>query len=106
MTKTIMRGFAPLLGVALLGVTAGATRVASAAEDHCFYKGAMFSDGAASCQSGRKYRCDDGDWKSMGDACSDEKLASSRRCDFDGIAYSTGSASCQSGTQYRCEDGS
>jgi hypothetical protein len=85
-------------------VTLGAT--GATAKDHCFFRGTMYSEGAASCQSGSQYRCDDGDWKSLGVACKQEHAAApSRACQFEGIAYSTGSASCQEGTQYRCEDG-
>jgi hypothetical protein len=51
------------------------------------------------------YRCSDGEWGSVGSACSDKPLALSRICDFGGVSYSTGSASCQSGAQFRCEDG-
>jgi len=77
------------------------------AADHCFYKGSMYSDGATACQAGSQYRCDDGDWKSIGVACSNDspRVATSKPCDYGGVTYSTGSASCQSGTQFRCEDG-
>ena len=89
------------MAVAVLGV--GSAR----ASDHCFYRGTMFSDGAAACQAGTQYRCDDGDWKSLGVACKQEHaFAPSRSCEYEGIAYSTGSASCQEGSQFRCEDGS
>ncbi len=73
--------------------------------DHCFYKGTMFSDGAAACQSGAQYRCDDGEWQALGVLCTMGSIVQSRTCEFAGISFSTGSASCQAGTQYRCEDG-
>jgi len=92
---------AALLAVALVGITQRAM-----ADDHCFYRGSMFSDGAAACQSGTQYRCDDGEWKSLGVACEAKSVQLSRTCEFGGISYSTGSASCQEGMQYRCEDGS
>ena len=75
------------------------------AGDPCFFRGTMYSDGAAACQSGTQYRCKDGDWKGLSVACSDRPMAPSRSCELGGIAYSTGSASCQAGTQHRCEDG-
>jgi hypothetical protein len=101
--RTIVGNVVVAVAFALLG---GSTRWAIAAGDHCFYKGSMFSDGAAACQAGQQYRCDDGDWKKQHTACvEDERPAPSRACDFKGVAYSTGSASCQGGTQYRCEDG-
>ncbi len=73
--------------------------------DHCFYKGTMYSDGSAACQSGSQYRCDDGEWQALGVSCAMGPVALSRTCEFAGISYSSGSASCQTGTQYRCEDG-
>ena len=80
----------------------------AAADDHCFYRGSMYSDGASSCQNGVQYRCDDGDWKDLDVGCTQEEMKTtraSRSCAYQGVSYSTGSASCQSGTQYRCEDG-
>src|SRR5215510_13678352 len=103
MKRTIVGNVMVAVALALLG---GSTQRAIAAGYHCFYKGTMFSDGAASCQAGEQFRCDDGDWKKQHTACVDEeRRAPSRACDFKGVSYSTGSASCQSGNQYRCEDG-
>jgi hypothetical protein len=76
------------------------------ADEPCFYKGTMFSDGSAACQAGAKYTCEDGNWAKTGMTCQDSPIVASRTCQFGGIAYSTGSASCQNGAQYRCEDGS
>jgi hypothetical protein len=78
----------------------------SFAADPCFFKGTMFSNGAAACQSGKEYRCDDGEWSSTGSVCTGERVALSKSCQFEGISYSTGAASCQAGSQFRCEDGS
>src|SRR5262249_50996081 len=99
------RTFSMVASALLLGAaTAGS---ALAAGDHCFYRGTMYSDGSAACQEGRKYSCDDGDWKKQDGACEGDRMAAPpRTCEFEGIAFSTGSASCQNGTQYRCEDGS
>jgi hypothetical protein len=102
MRPTSIRNGLAAVALGILGFAAPS----AIAGDHCFYKSTMYSDGAASCQSGTQYRCADGDWKSLGVACQDTgAVATSRPCDFGGVAYSTGSASCQSGTQYRCEDG-
>lgn len=89
------------LGLAVLGCSVQH----AVAGDHCFFKGTMYSDGAAACQSGSQYRCNDGDWKALGVACKDEASNPSKTCEFGSVTYSTGSASCQGGTQYRCEDG-
>jgi hypothetical protein len=78
---------------------------ASARTEPCFYKGTMYSEGAASCQGNMQYKCDDGEWKSAKMPCETSPVVASKPCSFDGISFTTGSASCQSGTQYRCEDG-
>jgi hypothetical protein len=96
-----------LLGIAAAGVLAAhCASQPSFAADPCFFKGTMFSNGAASCQSGTQFRCDDGEWISAGGACTDKRVQLSKNCTFEGISYSTGAASCQTGTQFRCEDGS
>jgi len=92
-----------VLGLAL-GV--GCATHSALAGDHCFYRGTMYSDGASACQTGGQFRCDDGDWRATGAACTgDVAMRPSRTCLFDGISFSTGAASCQSGKQFRCEDG-
>ncbi len=75
------------------------------ADDSCNYQGTVYSPGAATCQSGMQYRCDDGEWKGLGVNCG-EKHATADTCSFDGRSFSIGSTSCQSGVQYRCEAGS
>jgi hypothetical protein len=104
MSRQTIRTFVVLLGIGLAGVIGCAAHRAQAGE-HCFYKGTMFSDGAAVCQTGMLYRCDEGDWRSLGSTCKDSSVALSRTCQFGGISYSTGAASCQAGNQFRCEDG-
>jgi hypothetical protein len=80
---------------------------AASADDKCFYKGSMFSDGGVSCQQGVIYNCDDGEWEPTAQACPpDFKVVRSSPCDLAGISYATGSNSCQEGQQYRCENGS
>jgi len=95
-----------LAALLLVGLAVGPASRAIAAEDHCFYRGTMFSSGANTCQSGTQYKCDDGEWKSLGVACTGKTVMTpSRTCEFGGTSFSTGSASCQEGSQYRCEDG-
>lgn len=77
----------------------------AAADGPCFYKGTIYSDGAASCQSGWQYRCNNSEWINLGATCTEEIVAVSRPCQFSGVTFPTGAASCQAGTQYRCEDG-
>jgi len=95
------------LSAVAIALVAGCSAQRAQAGDPCFFSGSMYSDGGASCQAGREYRCDDGEWLSTLHSCkTDIKVVASRTCDFAGISFSTGSASCQNGTQYRCEDGS
>lgn len=75
------------------------------ANDTCSYEGTAYSEGAAVCQSGTQYRCDDGEWENMGFACSENFLMLSSSCDLGGNAYSSGATSCQGGTQFRCDNG-
>ena len=89
-----------VLGGALLGF--GVQRAGAA--DDCLYKGTKYSQGAAACQSGVQFKCEDGEWKSVGVACS-ESGGTSGNCMFGGVTYPTGYASCQGGTQYRCDSG-
>src|SRR5262245_10845431 len=59
--------------------------MARAAHDDCTYKGAMFSEGGQSCQSGALFRCMDGKWKSSGVACtSSETAVAPGRCELYG----------------------
>ncbi len=104
-------GLFPVLSIAFLAValvsgTTGCAARSTQAGDPCFYRGTQYSDGAAACQAGAQYRCTEGDWKSLGIACTEPPLVASEPCRFGGISFSAGSASCQAGTQFRCgEDG-
>src|SRR5262249_31949557 len=96
--KTILRSLTLPLGAALVGALACAG-AAQAANDHCFYKGTIYSDGSMSCQTGAQLSCRDGDWRAPGSACvPEEKVAPPKPCTFSGIRHSTGAASCQTGT--------
>jgi hypothetical protein len=105
MNRKIVRRMLLPFGAALAGMIACVPGSARAANDSCFFKGAMFSDGAMSCQTGAQFRCKDGDWKATGSQCTPDNTSASRSCSLDGISYATGAASCQNGTQFRCEDG-
>lgn len=83
-----------------------AGKMVAAADGPCFNNGTIYSNGAASCQSGLQYRCTNGEWLNLGASCSQEAVQVSRTCQFSDITFPTGAASCQAGTQYRCEDGS
>ena len=105
MKPMIRRDVVVACTIGLVGLVGCVARTAVAV-DHCFYKGTMYSDGAAACQSGSQYRCGDGEWRALGVTCTPEGgVVISRTCQFGGIAFSTGAASCQAGTQFRCEDG-
>jgi len=73
--------------------------------DDCNYRGQMYSHGAAACQAGSQFRCDDGQWKGLGIACAANAPAAAKGCAFHGNSFSPGSVSCQSGTRYQCDDG-
>ena len=48
------------------------------AGDDCSYNDARFSDGALSCQDGKRYKCEDGEWKSKDERCTTAKSETSR----------------------------
>jgi hypothetical protein len=98
--KMLGRSLAVLGGV-LLGLAAQHAR----ADDDCTYNGTKYSEGSASCQAGLQFRCNDGEWKAVGVACSSDKPAMAPNCQFGGVTYPAGTASCQGGTQYRCDNG-
>ncbi len=100
MKRNVLCCATAVLGAALLGF--GVQR--AAASDDCRYKGTRYSEGAAACQAGVQFRCDDGEWKSVGVACN-ESGGASGNCMFGGVTYPNGSASCQEGSQYRCDSG-
>jgi len=71
----------------------------------------MFPDRSASCQYGRAYHCDNGDWIADKTACAEtapalpQSAALPGNCEFAGISFASGSSSCHAGTQYRCVNG-
>lgn len=94
----------PAVAIALL---MGCAAQSAQANGACYYSGTKYSEGGASCQSGREYRCSDGEWLSTTHACkaSPPEVVALQTCEFAGISFSSGSASCQAGTQFRCDDG-
>jgi hypothetical protein len=60
-------------GVVGLALALGAQPRIVRAGDDCKYDGARFSDGALSCQAGKRYKCDDGEWKSKDERCTTAK---------------------------------
>jgi hypothetical protein len=94
-----------------IGMVACALLAGCATAGHpCFNERAMFADRSSSCQYGRLYQCDNGDWIAARKSCttSAPELASAAplgTCDFGGISFANGSASCNAGLQYRCDNG-
>lgn len=80
-----------------------------AATDHhpCFADRVMYPDRSASCQYGRSYQCDNGDWIASRRPCAvtGPTLAAAGTCEFSGIVFASGAASCNAGQQYRCDNG-
>jgi len=76
----------------------------------CFSERVMFPDRSPSCQYGRAYQCDNGDWIASRRSCTAPApelvtAAPMGSCEFGGVSFASGSASCNAGTQYRCENG-
>lgn len=76
---------------------------AAVADDGCSFGGTDYSHGATTCQTGTQYRCDDGEWRSLGVQC--KPGGDTTTCEYLGTPYSPGSIGCQSGIQYRCDAG-
>ena len=103
--KIKSNGVATSIAALAFAVGCAAHNAQANSNEHCFYRGTMYSEGSEACQAGTEFRCQDGDWRSLATTCGDSPRVASRTCEFDGISFSTGSASCQGGSQYRCEDG-
>lgn len=58
-----------VVGVALASVQPQIAR----AGDDCTYHGDRYSDGSLSCQEGKRFKCDDGEWKSKDERCTADK---------------------------------
>jgi hypothetical protein len=76
----------------------------------CFSDRVMFADRTVSCQYGREYQCDNGDWIAARRACNAPApevamVEPADTCEFGGISFASGSSCCNAGTQYRCDRG-
>ena len=76
----------------------------------CEFAGISFSTGAASCQTGTQFRCEDGSWRSLGAPCavgdSPIKLVpSGRTCMFNDATVANNSTICRSGSTFLCSNG-
>lgn len=89
--------------ILVAGLVPAMLATAAFADTSCRYNGNSYSHGSSVCQSGTQYRCDDGEWNSLGVTCKGDGGAAN--CDYNGTGFSAGSTSCQSGTQYRCTNG-
>lgn len=95
-----------LLQVALVSLVLSGLSSAARAGDWCPFRGSFFLDGGKVCQDGTVYRCDNGEWEALKEACtSATTLGAADPCQLNGITYSTGLASCQAGIQSRCDNG-
>lgn len=72
------------------------------ASGSCAYDGQSYADGLLQCQSGVRYRCENGVWRSIGGSCA---TISDQPCVRDGASYSDGSTRCDRGSQLVCSDG-
>jgi hypothetical protein len=76
----------------------------------CEAGGITYSTGAASCQAGTQFRCEDGAWRTLGMPCSvgDSPIRivpSGRTCMFNDATVATNSTLCRNGLTYLCNDG-
>src|SRR3954469_8492278 len=76
----------------------------------CFSERVMFQDRSTSCQYGRAYQCDNGDWIAARKSCTTvatevAAVSPTGSCEFAGISFGNGAASCNAGIQYRCDNG-
>jgi hypothetical protein len=77
----------------------------------CEFAGVKFTSGAANCQAGTQYRCEDGSWKNLGTACTTTasgvpiKVApvAGGSCTLEGTAVGNSSTICSSGTTLLCK---
>lgn len=97
-------------GILVIGLAA------AAAADDCSYRDQAFSEGASVCQAGTQFRCDDGEWKSLGLPCAEPQgrragdapvaaPAGKRSCAIGGSTVSSASTVCRSGMTFLCNDG-
>lgn len=78
----------------------------------CSFRDQTYAAGAAICQSGTQYRCDESRWRSLGIACQvsnvrdlDAPTRASRDCNVGDATVANGSGICRAGSTVRCDDG-
>ena len=69
----MLNRFLMIAGIVGVALALGAQPRIVRAGDDCTYDGTRYSDGALSCQAGKQYKCDDGEWKSKGERCTSGK---------------------------------
>lgn len=74
------------------------------------FGGISFFSGAASCQAGTQFRCEDGLWRSLALPCTlgdspIKAVPAGRTCMFDGVTVASSSTICRSGSTFLCNDG-
>lgn len=81
-------------------------RAALPAPETCARDGRTYFSGALLCQGGSEFRCEQGDWRNLGTACSIEHTASgTQSCTFGRASVAEGSSICLNGTTFRCASG-
>lgn len=69
----------------------------------------LVATGAASCQNGTQYRCEDGAWRSLGTACPGDVaiqvIPGAKTCMYEEATVASNSTICKSGTTFLCSDG-
>jgi len=63
-----------VVGAVALAFGIDAAAHGALAGDRCVYDGTAYSDGAFSCQGGKQFKCDDGEWKSKHEPCSQPRV--------------------------------
>jgi hypothetical protein len=75
----------------------------------CAYNGTSYSDGAARCENGVRFICDDGRWQYVNGGCGDDVsivTSPTDGCSLGGATLAHGSSICRSGVTFRCTGGS
>ncbi len=87
------------------------SRPPSGAPD-CYFRDQTYTSGAAICQSGTQYRCDDSQWRSLGIACElsntrdlNAPTRAPRDCTVGDATVTNGAGICRDGSTVRCNDG-
>jgi hypothetical protein len=81
-----------------------------AAARPCTFGSLSYLTGAASCQAGAQYRCEDGTWRSLGTTCPIgdspvQPAQDGKTCMYEGATVAHRSAICRTGSTFFCNDG-